>query len=89
MIGPIGQIYVDEDTETPAWVSIRTGLYGNAESLAPLHGAHLHGKNILIRYHRSQVELATRADPHDAVLTDSEERRLHKHYGITPGTHLA
>ena len=85
-IGAIGQIYLDEDTDTPAWVSILTGLHGDAESLAPLQGARLHGDDILIRYRRTQVEQAPRAAPDHDVLTDVEGRQLRLYYDLRTST---
>ncbi|MFP5393983.1 MAG: hypothetical protein ACLGI6_20980, partial [Gammaproteobacteria bacterium] len=31
-IGSIGQIYVDDSTGTPNWVTVKTGLFGSAET---------------------------------------------------------
>ena len=37
-IGSIGQIYVDESTGEPSWVTVRTGFFGMSESFVPLRG---------------------------------------------------
>ena len=37
-IGSIGQIYVDDSTGEPSWVTVRTGLFGMSESFVPLGG---------------------------------------------------
>jgi uncharacterized protein YrrD len=35
-IGKIGQIYLDDRTGQPQWVTISTGMFGSKESFAPL-----------------------------------------------------
>jgi uncharacterized protein (TIGR02271 family) len=38
-VGKVGQIYLDDATGQPAWVTVSTGLFGMRESLAPLYNA--------------------------------------------------
>ena len=38
-LGKIGQIYVDDQTGQPLWVTISTGMFGTKQSFAPLHGS--------------------------------------------------
>ena len=38
-IGSIGQIYVDDHTSEPTWVTVKTGLFGSNESFAPIGSA--------------------------------------------------
>ena len=38
-LGKIGQIYVDDQTGQPLWVTITTGMFGTKQSFAPLHGS--------------------------------------------------
>lgn len=35
-IGKVGQIYVDDATGQPQWVTVETGMFGRRESFAPL-----------------------------------------------------
>jgi len=35
-IGSIGQIYLDDSTNEPQWVTVKTGLFGSSESFVPL-----------------------------------------------------
>jgi len=35
-LGGIGQIYVDDQSGEPEWVTVKTGLFGTAESFVPL-----------------------------------------------------
>ena len=38
-LGKVGQIYLDEATGEPAWVTVSTGLFGSRQSFAPLYDA--------------------------------------------------
>ena len=39
-IGSIGQLYADDDTGEPTWVTVKTGLFGTSQSFVPVEGAH-------------------------------------------------
>jgi hypothetical protein len=78
-IGSIGQIYADDETGQPAWVTARTGLFGTSVSFVPLGGAHVQGSDIVVPYTKEQVADAPRVDG-DGHLEPSDEDRLHKHY---------
>jgi sporulation protein YlmC with PRC-barrel domain len=38
-IGKIGQVYLDEQTGSPLWITVATGKFGTPQSFAP-HPAH-------------------------------------------------
>src|SRR6185503_19176927 len=42
-VSRIGQVYYDDDTDTPKWVTVHTGLFGTNESFVPLQGAQFEG----------------------------------------------
>ena len=78
-IGTIGQVYVDDETGQPNWVTVRTGLFGLAESFAPLDGAELRGGDPYVLPGEIDVKGAPRIDP-DGSLTPDEEEQLYTHY---------
>ena len=47
-LGRIGQIYVDDQTSDPTWVTVKTGLFGTSESFVPLNQARLEGDDIIV-----------------------------------------
>lgn len=87
-VGSIGQIYADDDTGQPAWVTARTGLFGTSKSYVPLAGARLEGSDIVVPYTRNQVMEAPSVDA-DGHLEPSEEDRLYKHYRLRGGVPAA
>ena len=83
-IGGIGQIYVDDTTGAPSWVTAKTGLFGTSESFVPLEGASLSGSNIAVNYDKDKVKGAPRIDA-DGALSPDEEETLYQYYGLSSG----
>jgi uncharacterized protein (TIGR02271 family) len=81
-IGSIGQIYVDDSTGEPSFVTVKTGLFGTAESFVPLQDATVTGGDIRVAYNKDEVKDAPRVDP-DGRISPAEEQRLYAHYGLS------
>jgi uncharacterized protein (TIGR02271 family) len=81
-IGGIGQIYVDDTTGAPSWVTAKTGLFGTSESFVPLEGASLRGSDIQVNYDKATVKDAPRVDA-DGALSPDEEETLYSYYGLS------
>ena len=62
-IGSVGQIYVDDHTGNPSWVTINTGLFGSNESFAPLEGAALEGNDVRVGYSKDKIKDAPNVAP--------------------------
>ena len=78
-LGRIGQIYVDDQTSDPTWVTVKTGLFGTSESFVPLNQARLEGDDIIVDYDKDTIKNAPRIDA-DGDLTPREELELFRHY---------
>ncbi|HEY8588829.1 MAG TPA: PRC and DUF2382 domain-containing protein [Naasia sp.] len=79
-IGTVGQVYLDETTAQPTWVTVKTGLFGTSESFAPLSGANWDGRSLRLPLDRDFVKDAPRiAD--DGELSPDEEDALYAYYG--------
>lgn len=87
-IGGIGGFYLDDDTNIPNWVTVKTGLFGTKESLVPLEGARIAEENLVVPYSKDQVKDAPRVDV-DEHLEPGEEDRLYRHYGRSAPEGLA
>jgi len=85
-IGKAGQVYLDDATGSPTWVTVNTGLFGTSESFVPLENARFDGSDRLeVGYSKSQVKDAPRVAA-DGHLEVSEEAELYRYYGLTEGT---
>ncbi|PNI07316.1 photosystem reaction center subunit H [Arthrobacter sp. AFG7.2] len=80
-IGSVGQIYVDDQTGEPTWVTVKTGLFGTHESFAPLDSATQDGDDIVVAHTKDKVKDAPRVAP-DGHLEPEEEDRLYTYYGV-------
>ena len=80
-IGGIGQVYLDDNTGEPNWVTVKTGLFGTSESFVPLDGADLRGGDIVVKYDKATIKDAPRVDA-DGSITPEEEDALYSYYGL-------
>ena len=89
-IGTAGQVYVDDQSGEPEWVTVNTGLFGTNESFVPLRDAEVSGDGLTVPYSKDQVKDAPNVDPDNGHLDESEEQRLFSHYDLpAPARHDA
>jgi hypothetical protein len=82
-IGKVGQVFLDDETSTPQWVTVHTGLFGARESFVPLSGAQLVGDGDLqVPYSKDQVKDAPSVDAEAGHLSETEEAALYRYYGL-------
>ena len=79
-IGSLGDVYLDRETDLPAYAAVNTGLFGTKESFVQLEDAEPAGEDIRVPYEKARVLDAPRIDP-EVALSAEEERRLDEHYG--------
>ena len=80
-IGAIGQVYLDDQTGDPSWVTAKTGLFGTGQSFVTLQGASLQGRDIQVAFDEHKVKGAPRVDD-DGALSPQEEDELYAYYGV-------
>lgn len=80
-IGAIGQVYLDDLTGQPSWVTVKTGWFGLKETFVPLEQAIVAAGTITVPYTAEKVKDAPRVDP-DKHLDAKEEAHLYSYYGI-------
>lgn len=81
-IGGLGQLFLDDQTGTPEWVTVKTGMFGPAESFVPLREAELSGSDVQVPYDKDKVKNAPRIDDPTGHLSEDEEDTLYSYYGI-------
>ncbi len=55
-IGSVGQVYVNDVTGRPDWVTVNTGLFGLRETFAPLQGSSFDGENLVLPFEKAVVK---------------------------------
>ena len=88
-IGKVGQVYYDDDTDQPKWITVHTGLFGTNESFVPLQGAQIQDGIVTVGYDKQRIKNAPNIAK-DGHLSPEEEAQLYRYYGIggydQPGT---
>ena len=83
-IGKVGQVYLDDTTGQPEWVTVRTGLFGTKESFVPLAAARVEGDELVVDIPKSKVHEAPRIDE-EGHLSEEQETELYTYYGVSQG----
>jgi uncharacterized protein (TIGR02271 family) len=78
-VGKIGEVYLDDQTGQPAWVTVSTGLFGSKQSFAPLYGASQTGEELRLAVTKEQVKGAPNIDD-DGHIGAGEEGALYEYY---------
>ena len=82
-IGEVGQVYLNDGTGEPEWVTVRTGLFGMKQTFVPLMNARRSGEEIRVPFDMETIKQAPNIDV-DGRLSLEEEVRIYRHYGIRP-----
>src|SRR4051812_17359064 len=85
-IGNIGQVYLDNASGEPAWVTVKTGLFGSNESFVPLDQAELTDGGVHVPYDKDRVKGAPNIET-DRELSEQEEDQLYAYYGLATSGH--
>jgi uncharacterized protein (TIGR02271 family) len=80
-IGKVGTVYVADDTRTPEWVTVKTGLFGQKESFVPLTGADIDEDGLHVNVAKDKVSEAPRFDT-GGHLSQGDSAELYRHYGM-------
>ena len=81
-IGKVGQLFLDDQTGRPEFVTINTGLFGTSESLVPVADATFNGDRLVVPFSKDKVKDAPNVDLDGRHLDESEEQRLYDYYGM-------
>ena len=80
-IGKVGQIYLDDETNEPEWVTVATGLFGVKENFVPLADARLEGDRVVVPYDKDKIKDAPQIDAGAGQISREEEGQLYRYYG--------
>jgi len=84
-IGSASEVYLDDETGQPEWVTVRTGLFGTKESFVPIRDADLTDDGVRVGVSKDRVKDAPKIDT-DGHLSPQEEQELYRYYGLGGGT---
>src|SRR6478735_2565035 len=84
-IGRVGQVYTDNDTGQPSWVTVKTGWFGTNESFVPLDAATIEDGTIRVPYDKDMIKGAPNNDAGEP-LSETDEQELYSYYNLTGQT---
>lgn len=82
-VGTIKQVYLNDDSGTPEWVTVHTGWFGMRESFVPLSGARKSEDTLQVPYDKETIKGAPNVDA-DEHLSHAQIVDLYRHYGVRP-----
>ena len=89
-LGKMGQVYVDETTGRPEWMTVKTGLFGTKETFVPLEPAEVQGDEVMVPFQKEQIKDAPNVEPEaGGQLSEEDEIRLYEHYGMSSSYGMA
>jgi uncharacterized protein (TIGR02271 family) len=80
-LGTVDAVYYDNVTDRPAWVAVRTGLFGTHVSLVPLTGTRLVHHDLQVGFGKDRLTSAPHHDP-SRDLSPQDEIELYRHYDV-------
>jgi sporulation protein YlmC with PRC-barrel domain len=83
-IGTIEEIYLDAESDEPAWAVVQTGLLGTKRIFVPLRDATENDDGVTVPYAKETVKEAPEVD-HDGAISKDEQAALLRHYGLPGG----
>jgi len=83
-LGDVGEVYLDDETVRPEWVTVRTGLFGTKETFVPIAQASMADGGLSVPYSKDVVKDAPRIDA-EGHLSKEEEAQLYRHHGLDYG----
>jgi uncharacterized protein (TIGR02271 family) len=84
-IGKVGQLFLDDSTGRPEFITINTGLFGTSESFVPVQNARMDGDSVIVPFPKDKVKDAPSVDLDGGHLDEPEEQRLYEYYGLSYG----
>ncbi|WP_299957407.1 PRC and DUF2382 domain-containing protein [uncultured Modestobacter sp.] len=85
-LGKVGQVYLDDQTGTPEWATVSTGLFGTSETFVPISDASVADGTLRVPFEKAKVKDAPRIDADQGHLSPAEEEELYRYYGVGTGT---
>lgn len=84
-IGDVGEVYTDDASGAPSWVTVKTGWFGRSESFVPLVNATIAGNQITVPFDKATIKASPNKEP-DAPLSEEDEDELYRYYSAVGAT---
>ena len=83
-LGTVAQVFLDDETGNPEWVTVNTGLFGGSESFVPLDESRLSGNEITVPFDKATIKAAPKVSKDgDGHISQDQEAELYAYYGMS------
>ncbi|GAA4105634.1 DUF2382 domain-containing protein [Enteractinococcus coprophilus] len=84
-VGDVKEVYLDDQTGEPRFITVATGLFGMKETFVPLEAANrIADGDLKVPYTKDFIKDAPNVDP-DGHIEPSEERQIFEYYSLDFG----
>ena len=80
-VGKVEQVFLDDNTGEPTFLTVNTGLFGAKESFVPAKDARQDGDRVVLPYQKDVIKDAPKVDA-DQHLSPAEEEELYRYYEL-------
>lgn len=80
-VGGVKDVYVNDSTGQPDFVSVSHGLFGGGDSIVPLRGHTLRDGDLHLAFSKDRIEDAPDLDE-NGHLTTQDQDAFYRHYGL-------
>ena len=80
-VGGVKDVYVNDTTGQPDFVSVNHGLFGGGDSIVPLRGHSLRDGELHLAFAKDRIEDAPDLDENGHLTTEDQEA-FYRHYGL-------
>lgn len=80
-LGGVKDVYVNDTTGQPDFVSVNHGLFGGGDSIVPLRGHTLRDGELHLAFSKDRVEDAPELDENGHLTTEDQDA-FYRHYGL-------
>ena len=77
-IGKVEQVFLDDNSGEPTFLTVNTGLFGAKENFVPVKGARQDGDRVVLPYTKDVIKDAPKVDA-DQHLSPAEEEELYRY----------
>ena len=85
-IGAVEDVYIDDETQQPEWIALRSGLFGTKLSFVPVSSASWHDDGVHFPFSRDAIRHAPHPDLIDDRLDPDQKQELLRYYSQQSGT---
>jgi uncharacterized protein (TIGR02271 family) len=81
-LGKVGQVFLDDQSGQPEFVTVNTGMFGTNESFVPVADATVDGDRLVVPFSKDKVKDAPNISVDDGHISEAQERQIYEYYGM-------